>query len=97
MEFSQLSFISARDVDDVHLMTKFFLRMIKHIVLHSQKNFGAQEIISARSRKNFCEREIARDHTRSHAKSRAIARDLKIFVFEFYSLRKTLPEHQNLD
>ena len=93
MEFSQLSFISARDGDDVHLMTKFFLRMIKHIVLHSQKNFGAQEIISARSRKNFCEREIARDHTRLHA----IARDLKIFVFEFYSLRKTLPEHQNLD
>ena len=83
MEFSQLSFISARDGDDVHLMTKFVLRMIKHIVLHSQKNFGVQEIISAHSWKNFCEREIARD--------------LKIFVFEFYSLRKTLPEHQNLD
>ena len=55
-------------------------------MLHSQKNFGAQEIISARSRKNFCEREI-----------NAIERDLKILVFEFYSLRKTLPEHQNLD
>ena len=27
---------------------------------------------------------------------RAIARDLTISVFEFYSLRKSLPEHQNL-
>ena len=73
-------------------MTKNFLRMIKHIVLYPEKNFGAQEVISSSYRQKFCEREIARDRVRS----RAIARDLTISVFEFYSLRKSLPEHQNL-
>ena len=92
MKILQWSFISARDVDDVHLMTKIFLRMIKHIVLYPEKNFGAQEVISSSYRQNFCERGIARDRVQS----RAIARDLTISVFEFYSLRKSLPEHQNL-